>query len=87
MGSSSAPLSATNVVTVDLEALSWHRAGPRPLPDRRGMRGLESHREDPDTFSSFYDEGRVLPTLAKHNGAPKLFISRSDAGARHPVSF
>jgi anaerobic selenocysteine-containing dehydrogenase len=33
-------------------------------------------------FHSFYDEGRALPSLAKHNTAPQLWISRSDADAR-----
>jgi anaerobic selenocysteine-containing dehydrogenase len=33
-------------------------------------------------FHSFYDEGRALPPLAKHNTAPQLWISRADAEAR-----
>jgi anaerobic selenocysteine-containing dehydrogenase len=33
-------------------------------------------------FHSFYDEGRALPSLAKHNAAPQLWISRLDADAR-----
>jgi anaerobic selenocysteine-containing dehydrogenase len=33
-------------------------------------------------FHAFYDEGRALPSLAKHNAAPELWISRSDADAR-----
>ena len=33
-------------------------------------------------FHSFYDEGRALPSLAKHNAAPQLWISRVDADAR-----
>jgi anaerobic selenocysteine-containing dehydrogenase len=33
-------------------------------------------------FHSFYDEGKMLPTLATHNTAPQLWISRSDAAAR-----
>src|SRR5215475_2487149 len=33
-------------------------------------------------FHSFYDEGRALPSLAKHNTAPQLWISRVDAEAR-----
>src|SRR5262249_24415755 len=33
-------------------------------------------------FHSFYDEGWALPSLAKHNAAPQLWISRSDADAR-----
>jgi anaerobic selenocysteine-containing dehydrogenase len=34
-------------------------------------------------FHSFYDEGRALPSLAKHNTAPQLWISPADAEARH----
>jgi len=33
-------------------------------------------------FHSFYDEGRALPSLAKHNAAPQLWISRADAEVR-----
>ena len=33
-------------------------------------------------FHAFYDEGRALPSLAKHNAAPQLWISRVDAEAR-----
>jgi len=33
-------------------------------------------------FHSFYDEGKALPSLAKHNTAPQLWISRIDAEAR-----
>ena len=33
-------------------------------------------------FHSFYDEGRALPSLAKHNTAPHLWISSVDAEAR-----
>jgi len=33
-------------------------------------------------FHSFYDEGRVLPSLAKHNAGPQFWISRVDADAR-----
>jgi anaerobic selenocysteine-containing dehydrogenase len=33
-------------------------------------------------FHSFYDEGRALPSLARHNAAPQLWISRADADAR-----
>ena len=33
-------------------------------------------------FHSFYDEGRALPSLAKHNATPQLWISRVDADAR-----
>jgi anaerobic selenocysteine-containing dehydrogenase len=33
-------------------------------------------------FHSFYDEGRALPSLAKHNAAPQLWISKVDADSR-----
>jgi anaerobic selenocysteine-containing dehydrogenase len=33
-------------------------------------------------FHAFYDEGRALPSLARHNAAPQLWISRIDAEAR-----
>lgn len=33
-------------------------------------------------FHSFYDHGRALPTLAKADGEPRLWISPADAGAR-----
>jgi hypothetical protein len=35
-------------------------------------------------FHSFYDEGQALPSLAKRNTAPQLWISRVDADARRP---
>jgi anaerobic selenocysteine-containing dehydrogenase len=33
-------------------------------------------------FQAFYDEGRALPSLAKHNSAPQLWMSKADADAR-----
>src|SRR5262249_35859962 len=33
-------------------------------------------------FHAFYDEGRALPSLAKHNAAPQRWISRVDAEVR-----
>ena len=33
-------------------------------------------------YHSFYDEGQALPTLARHNTDPRLWISRADADAR-----
>ena len=33
-------------------------------------------------FHSFYDEGKALSSLAKHNAAPQLWISPADADAR-----
>jgi anaerobic selenocysteine-containing dehydrogenase len=34
-------------------------------------------------FHAFYDEGQALPSLARHNTSPQLWISRADADARH----
>jgi anaerobic selenocysteine-containing dehydrogenase len=33
-------------------------------------------------FHAFYDEGKALPSLAKHNAAPQLWMSKPDADAR-----
>src|SRR5215467_4206241 len=33
-------------------------------------------------FHSFYDQAQALPSLAKHNTSPQLWISRVDADAR-----
>jgi anaerobic selenocysteine-containing dehydrogenase len=33
-------------------------------------------------FHSFYDQAQALPSLAKHNTSPQLWISRADADAR-----
>jgi anaerobic selenocysteine-containing dehydrogenase len=33
-------------------------------------------------FHSFYDEGKALPSLAKHNAAPQLWMSPADADVR-----
>ena len=33
-------------------------------------------------FHAFHDEERALPSLAKHNTAPQLWISKADADAR-----
>src|SRR5262249_9070467 len=33
-------------------------------------------------FHSFYDEGKALSSLARHNTAPQLWISPVDANAR-----
>ena len=64
--------------------------------DKLGLPPLPVHKVDKDSpyplalsfgrtlthFHSFYDEGRALPLLAKHNTAPQLWISRVDAEAR-----
>src|SRR5215475_5273526 len=64
--------------------------------DKLGLPPLPVHKADNDSryplalsfgrtlthFHSFYDEGQALPSLAKHNTAPQLWISRVDADAR-----
>src|SRR5262249_37869026 len=65
--------------------------------DKLGLSPLPVHKADKGTtpyplalsfgrtlthFHAFYDEGRALPSLAKHNAAPQLWISRVDAEAR-----
>jgi anaerobic selenocysteine-containing dehydrogenase len=66
------------------------------LADELGLPPLPMHRVDRGSpyplalsfgrtlthFHSFYDEGKALPSLAKHNPAPQLWISRVDADAR-----
>jgi anaerobic selenocysteine-containing dehydrogenase len=37
-------------------------------------------------FHAFYDEGKALPSLAKYNAAPQLWISKADADARQLAS-
>jgi anaerobic selenocysteine-containing dehydrogenase len=65
--------------------------------DKLGLPPLPAHKADQSSpyplalsfgrtlthFHAFYDEGRALPSLAKHNAAPQLWISRADADARH----
>jgi anaerobic selenocysteine-containing dehydrogenase len=64
--------------------------------DKLGLPALPMHKVDQGSqyplalsfgrtlthFHSFYDEGQALPSLAKHNTAPQLWISRVDAEAR-----
>jgi anaerobic selenocysteine-containing dehydrogenase len=63
--------------------------------DKLGLSALPVHKVDQgspyrlalsfgktDALSFLYDEGQALPSLAKHNAAPQLWISKVDAGAR-----
>jgi anaerobic selenocysteine-containing dehydrogenase len=64
--------------------------------DKLGLPPLPVHKVDKDPsypltlsfgrtlthFHAFYDEGRALPSLAKHKAAPQPWISRVDAQAR-----
>jgi anaerobic selenocysteine-containing dehydrogenase len=64
--------------------------------EKLGLPPLPVHRVDRDSsypltlsfgrtlthFHSFYDEGKALPSLAKHNVAPQLWMSPADADAR-----
>src|SRR5215471_19509841 len=66
------------------------------LADKLGLAPLPVHKVDRGSpyplalsfgrtlthFHSFHDEGRARPSLAKHNAAPQLWISRVDAEAR-----
>lgn len=67
-----------------------------PRAERLGLPPLPMHKVDKGSpyplalsfgrtlthFHSFYDEGRALSSLAKHNTAPQLWISPADADAR-----
>jgi len=67
-----------------------------PQAAKLGLPPLPVHKVDEDScyplalsfgrtlthFHSFYDEGKTLPSLAKHNVAPQLWISPADADAR-----
>jgi anaerobic selenocysteine-containing dehydrogenase len=60
-----------------LPSLPSHQAGPTsPYPLKLTFGRTLTH------FHAFYDEGRALPSLAKHNTEPRLWISRADADAR-----
>jgi anaerobic selenocysteine-containing dehydrogenase len=60
-----------------LPPLPVHKIGKRPLyPLALSFGRTLTH------FHSFYDQGQALPSLAKHNTAPQLWISRVDADAR-----
>ncbi len=68
-------LFSSRAAELGLPPLPSHQAGPAshyPLTLTFGR--TLTH------FHSFYDEGQALPSLAKHNTEPKLWISRSDAG-------
>jgi anaerobic selenocysteine-containing dehydrogenase len=63
------------------------RLGLPPLPvhkiDKRSPYPLAlSFGRTLTHFHSFYDQGQALPSLAKHNTGPQLWISRVDADAR-----
>jgi anaerobic selenocysteine-containing dehydrogenase len=63
------------------------KLGFPPLPVHKVDKGSEyplalSFGRTLTHFHSFYDEGQALPSLAKHNTAPQLWISRVDAEAR-----
>jgi anaerobic selenocysteine-containing dehydrogenase len=62
---------------IGLPPLPVHHAGQiSPYPLRLSFGRTLTH------YHSFYDEGQALPTLAKHNTAPRLWVSRADADAR-----
>jgi anaerobic selenocysteine-containing dehydrogenase len=62
---------------IGLPPLPVHEAGQiSPYPLRLSFGRTLTH------YHSFYDEGQALPTLARHNTGPRLWISRADADAR-----
>jgi anaerobic selenocysteine-containing dehydrogenase len=70
-------LFSSRAAELGLPPLPTHQAGPAshyPLTLTFGR--TLTH------FHAFYDEGQALPSLAKHNTEPKLWISRADATAR-----
>ena len=61
--------------------------GLPPLPVHKGDQGSSyplvlSFGRTLTHFHSFYDEGKALPSLAKHNPAPQLWVSPADADER-----
>ena len=72
---------------IEFHSSQAHKLGLPPLPvhkvDKSSQYPLAlSFGRTLTHFHSFYDEGRALPTLARHNTAPQLWISRVDADAR-----
>jgi anaerobic selenocysteine-containing dehydrogenase len=72
---------------IELYSSQADKLGLPPLPIHRVDRGSPyplalSFGRTLTHFHSFYDEGRALPSLAKHNLAPQLWISRVDADVR-----
>jgi anaerobic selenocysteine-containing dehydrogenase len=70
-------LFSSRAAQLGLPPLPSHQAGPTsPYPLKLTFGRTLTH------FHAFYDEGRALPSLAKHNTEPRLWISRADADAR-----
>jgi anaerobic selenocysteine-containing dehydrogenase len=72
---------------IELYSSQADRLGLPPLPVHKAGKGSPyplalSFGRTLTHFHSFYDEARALPSLAKHNTAPQLWISRVDADAR-----
>jgi anaerobic selenocysteine-containing dehydrogenase len=72
---------------IELYSSQAERLGLPPLPVHKVGKASEyplalSFGRTLTHFHSFYDEGRALPSLAKHNTAPQLWISKVDADAR-----
>src|SRR5262245_41535792 len=72
---------------IELYSSQAYKLGLPPLPvDKAGKASpyplALSFGRTLTHFHSFYDEGRALPSLAKHNTAPQLWISTADADAR-----
>src|SRR5436190_246828 len=70
-------LFSSRAAQLGLPSLPSHQAGPTsPYPHKLTFGRTLTH------FHAFYDDGRALPSLAKHNTEPRLWISRADADAR-----
>jgi anaerobic selenocysteine-containing dehydrogenase len=70
-------LYSSQAETLGLSPLPVHEdSGPSSYPLALSFGRTLTH------YHSFYDEGKMLPTLAAHNAAPQLWISHADAAAR-----
>jgi anaerobic selenocysteine-containing dehydrogenase len=72
---------------IELYSSQADKLGLPPLPVHKAGKGSPyplalSFGRTLTHFHSFYDEARALPSLAKHNISPQLWISRADADAR-----
>src|SRR5262245_46963339 len=72
---------------IEFYSLQAEKLGLPPLPVHKVNRGSRyplalSFGRTLTLFNFFYDEGQALPSLARHNVAPQLWISRVDAEAR-----
>jgi anaerobic selenocysteine-containing dehydrogenase len=72
---------------IEFYSAQAEKLGLPPLPVHRADQGSSypltlSFGRTLTHFHSFYDEGKALSSLAKHNTAPQLWMSPADADAR-----